>query len=318
MKNIPIYQVFQDADALNLALLRMETFLEFEGSDTARKLFGVTLTPILSYIAYAYWRLTKLRRHLFWFLLMFLFSFFILTYNLAKSPFIFYILGFIFLSVLINGHVKKSTLCFLLGLVLSLILFAYIFFMGASNFEAAWQVLWRRIFLGQSQGTFMAFEYFPKEHDFIGFSSFWKLFPRDLGVDASERAFRVIMVISNPEGVKAGTAGVVTSLFIQEAWANFGLYGVIIAPIYVGMFVQMIYLFFLNFKKTPVAIGVLAYLSYKMPIISGFYHFVFDMALVFVFIFFILIYIVALVLRKIKNQAYPYNEFKALNRAPTS
>jgi hypothetical protein len=42
------------------------------------------------------------------------------------------------------------------------------------------------------------------------------------------------------------------------------------------------------------------------------------MALVFVFIFFILIYIVALVLRKIKNQAYPYNEFKALNRAPTS
>jgi len=110
LKTIPIYGIFQGFDAHSLAALRIEAAREFKGNLTIRYYFGITLTPILSYVAYVYWRLIKLREHLIWFLTMFVFSFFILTYNLAKSPFALYILGFLFLNVLINGGIKKTTL----------------------------------------------------------------------------------------------------------------------------------------------------------------------------------------------------------------
>ncbi len=302
MKEIPIYRAFQGVDTQTLALLRMETFMKFEGSETARKLLGVTLTPILSYVAYGYWRLTKLRIHLLWFLTMFVLSFFILTYNIAKAPFIFYIMGFLFLNVLTNGYIRKRTFFYLISFSAALIIMAYFIFMGVSNFEKLFEIMWHRILLGQVMGTFLSFEYFPAMHDYIGFSSFLRFLPPALGLDTSERAFRVIMEIMNPGAVADGTAGVVTSLYIQEAWANFGILGVIIAPLYVGMFVQIVYLYLLKFKKTPLSIGVLAYLSYKMPITSGFYHFIFDDALMFIFVFFIMVYVTALTLKKFKKQ----------------
>jgi len=302
LKNIPIYGVIQGLDSYSLALLRTEAFMEFDGSDTIRKLFGVTLTPILCYVAYAYWRLTKLKKHLIWFLIMFVFSFFIVTYNIAKIPVVLFILGFLFLNVLINGYVKKTTLFCMAFLALIVIVFAYIFVMHVVDIEPLFNIIWRRIIFGEIVGTFYSFEYFPNTHDFIGWTSLSKILPFDIGLGNSERAFKILMYITNPGSIQDGRGGVVNSLFIQEAWANFGLYGVIFAPFYVGMIVQLIYNFFLSFKKTPVTLGVLAYLSYKMPVSSGFYHFVFDEALVFIFIFFISIYVTALILKKIKKQ----------------
>lgn len=297
LKTIPIIAAFQGLDASSLAALRQQAYREFEGSDTIRNIFGIALTPILSYIAYAYWCLTKSIKDFLWFLILFVFSFFILTFDLSKAPIVFFILGFLFLNVLINGGIKKKTLFFFGVASLALIVSAYVIVARLVDFKIVFNAIGGRIIFGQAAGTFFSFEYFPSTHDFIGFSSISKNLSLVFGTDLSERAARIIMTIFNPSGIEAGKAGVMNSLFIAEAWANWGLFGVIIAPVYLGMFVQIIYMFFLKTKKTPIMLGLLTYLSYKLPITGGFNDFIYDRNLMLIFIIFISIYIAALFLK---------------------
>lgn len=53
-----------------------------------------------------------------------------------------------------------------------------------------------------------------------------------------------------------------STLFIGEAWANFGWLGVAISPLYVGMITGFIYYFVLSKRKTPLLIGLLTYCSF--------------------------------------------------------
>jgi len=300
-KGIPLIALFQGSDAYSLSGLRIEVSREFAGINFIRVYFALTLTPIMSYVAYSYWRMTKLREYFIWFLIMFLLSFFILTFNLAKAPFISYLLGFLFLNVLINGSIKKGILFLFFGVALILIITAYVFIVQVIELKVIYKLIRERIFLEQAAGTYLSFEFFPKFHDFIGFSSLSRIGSLVFGLDVSESADRIIMSIQKPLSVNAGIVGVMNSLFIQEAWANFGWLGVIIAPVYVGMFVQIIYNFFLKSKKTPIMIGILTYFSYKMPITGGFNEFLFNRPLVFLAFIFISVYVAALFLKGINR-----------------
>lgn len=297
VKAIPIIGLLQGFDAFELAGLRVKAGREFEGNAFVRQYFGVTLTTILTYIAYAYWRLVKSREYLTWFLVMFVFSSVILTYDLSKGPFVSFLLGFLFLHVLIKGGIRKKTLLSFGMCVLIVIVAAYVFVMQVGDFSTLYPTIAQRIFLNQAAGTYLSFEHFPSTHDFIGFASLSKKLSFVLGMDVSESAARIVMNEFNPAGVESGVLGVMNSLFIQEAWANFGWIGVVIAPFYVGMFVQVLYVFFLRSSKTPIMLGVLTYFSYKLPITGEFNEFLFPRVLLFVLIVFVSVYFVALSLK---------------------
>ena len=303
-QDIPLLGVFHGLNALELAGLREDVSREFAGSQNIRIYLGLTLTPILSYIAYAYWHMTKSIEHFIWFLTMFVLSFFVLTFDLSKGPFAAFVLGFLFLNVLIKGGVKKQTLFLFGGGIMVLVVAAYVFVKQVADFGILYKAVADRIFLQQGAGTYLSFEYFPQTHDFIGFSSLSSIFSSLFGFDTNDSAARIIMAIQNPLGVKAGFVGVMNSLFIQEAWANFGWSGVIIAPIYVGMFVQFIYMFFLKSKKTPMMLGILTYLSYKMPITIGFNEFLFNRSLLFIAFIFMSVYVIVLMLKSIKRNMH--------------
>ena len=49
-----------------------------------------------------------------------------------------------------------------------------------------------------------------------------------------QRSARVIMEYLNPEGVVSETTGVMNSLYMAEAYANFGNLGLLLSPIIVG------------------------------------------------------------------------------------
>jgi hypothetical protein len=93
----------------------------------------------------------------------------------------------------------------------------------------------------------------------------------------------------NPNGIAANTAGVVNSLFVAEAWANFGIFGVIFSPLIVGLYIGLIFQFFLKLSKNSVHIGVLCYLSINLPgmITGGFNEFIYPIPI------FIILFIVA-------------------------
>jgi len=125
LKTIPLSGMLQGLETEALSGLRQEASREFSGNTYIKNIFALGLTPILSYIAFAYYKMTKKRTDLTIFIALFVSSFFILTYNIEKSPFISYLIGFMFLTILINGSVKKKTLFIVLGLIVGLLVVIY-------------------------------------------------------------------------------------------------------------------------------------------------------------------------------------------------
>lgn len=301
IKTIPLLNALQGWDAKSLAVLRVEVGREFAGSTTIKNFFSLTIMPIIAYVAYAYWRMSNKWSDLLWFLITSFFAAIILTYDLQKTPFIMFLLGFMFANILIEGAVKKKTLIIFVSAGLILIIASYVIIVKSDNYEFIIRVIMMRVFEGQAAGTFFAFEYFPNSIDFIGLSSFLPYYRNLLGMNTSENAARTLITTIHPEGLQENTAGVMNSLFMQEAWANYGIIGVVIAPLYVGIFIQIIYILFLKSRKAPVMVGLLAYFTYRMPVTNDFNSFIVPFNMIQVFLVFALAYVFALLLKKSKQ-----------------
>lgn len=87
----------------------------------------------------------------------------------------------------------------------------------------------------------------------------------------------------SPEKVVGGTAGVMNSLFVGEAYANFGMKGVILSVVYVGILLSIIFIFFMKSKKTP--INIVLYITITSMLASasqgGFVDFVYNSNIIF-------------------------------------
>lgn len=275
IREIPILNILR-LDALSIAQQSIEFGREFQGNQYIRNIFGLLLTPILSFIAYGYYKITKNNKDKLWFFIMCLFSILILTYNFSKAPIVQYVISFFFISVLLGKKFSKKKLFVSFAVVMSILLTFYILF--SEDYQINELLLsynsgiWGRILLSQSGGTYFSFDYFPTIHEHIGFKSFSALF-----IDNhSQRSARIIMEIFNPEGVKLGVVGVMNSLFIGEAWANFGIVGVIIAPFIVGAVIQLIFLVLISGDKTPLKVALYAYFTLNIPITGGFNDFIYS------------------------------------------
>lgn len=301
LKSIPLSGLFNGLDSETLSGLRVEVSREFPGNEYIKNIFAIGLTPILSYIAYSYYRLTKSKKDLFVFLTLFISSFFILTYNIAKGPFLEYLLGFVFLTVLINGYIKKKTLLIIFIACFIMIIGAYFLTSTIDNSNDLFLYnggIIGRLILTQAAGTYISFDLFPKLHPFIGFSSVSEVINNFIGVQTTERFARLAMAYINPRGISVGTAGVDNTLFIGEAWANFGLIGVLISPIYVGIVIQTLFMFFLKMPKTPLLLGLFTYFSFKSSVTGGFNDYFYNAVYFSIAIMFIMIYFGGLILKK--------------------
>ncbi|WP_224798287.1 hypothetical protein [Idiomarina abyssalis] len=269
----------------------------FEGNNILRNTFGLTLTPILSYVWYAYYKSKPDFKNRILFLVFLLLSVVILTYNLAKAPVIFYLLGFVFLNVYINGQVSKKFLVTSFVLTVSLlVLFYYLLFdyFSFSHLFSFNKGIGGRVFLSQSMGLFFSFDIFPMKYDFIGFDSFSSEGIKALFADgSSERSARIVTQVIDPQGVEKGTAGVTNSIFLGEAWANFGFLGVLLSPFVVGFYIQSIFMFFLTSKKTPIYLGIFSYLSYRLPVVGGFNDFIYNPIHIFIIIIFLILNLIS-------------------------
>lgn len=301
---IPLLTALAGGDAIGLAVARVDASLGFTGNVYVRNLLGITLAPILAYVAFGYFRQTGALRDRLWFYIMLVAALFILTYDLSKAPVVIFLLGFLFFRVLADGGVSRMLFVWFGCLALIVLVVSY-WLVGKVTDPA---VLFSynsgipgRILLSQAAGIFYAFEHFPGTREFLGFSSLSSLFSDLMGFAPSERAARIMMMIFNPVGVEEGEVAVMNSLFIAEAWANFGWVGVLMAPIYVGIFVQALFLFFLRSKKTPVLLGIFTYLSLRLPVTGGFNDFIYApgwMNIIFVFVSVYLIAVLLMVVRR--------------------
>ena len=103
-------------------------------------------------------------------------------------------------------------------------------------------------------------------HPFLNGASFnsWLSFiiPNASGI----RSGRIIMETYNPAGVEAGTAGVMNTLFIGEAYANYGIMGLLFSPIIFGIIIGLVSHFLPSLHKRPTT--VLLYVELTMAYIG--------------------------------------------------
>ena len=105
LDSILILDVLNNTGKDNLSSERYMAGTGFTGNTYVKNIFAIGFTPLLCFIAYAYFIMTRRRFDLVWFLLLLLASFFILTYNLEKAPIIKFMLGFLFFRVLVFGRI---------------------------------------------------------------------------------------------------------------------------------------------------------------------------------------------------------------------
>ena len=303
---VPLLEVFKATGAWDLARLRMEAKMGFDGNTYIRQIFAIMLTPLLSYIYFLYYKLYKKKVFLLLFIVYFFLSFLILTYNFEKAPFLNYLFGFLFFSVFLNGKISKKFLYGTLFFILFLVIGMYIFIMD----KELWQLIdlqeagiLQRVLIAQVVGVFTSFQLFPDVEPFVGLQGL-KIYSAVIGAEQSEGVSRLMMIHANPEGIKAGIAGFMVSLFISEAWGNFGILGLLIAPIYVGFVVQFLYIFLLKKEKTPIILALTVFLILYWPVTSLLGKFYYNPALI---IFISLIYIVYVVGNFLKRNYYKKN-----------
>ena len=291
---ISLFRVLKNP-ALMFSSLRGDITRNFAGIEYIKNVFSITLSPILSYI----WSAYKTRRSTFsnrcWATVMLFNAIIALTNNLAKSPVFYFLIRYLVLYVLINSSIKRKYIYMAGILVIGGMVAVYLFLLDIP-FESLFRInsgIMGRILLSQSAGTYCSFEWFPAAHEHLGFTSFPEWLSVLFGLEHSERSARICMEIFNPKGIAEGTAGVMNSLFIAEAWANWGAIGVMVSPLIVGIFMHVLFFSLIKLPKHPVMIGFITYFSTALPITGGINDFIYPMSTVIIIIMLYLLFYMA-------------------------
>lgn len=284
------------------AIQRVDVRRNFAGSEYVRNLLGYLLMPIFAYYA-AIYAIGK-RKFIYWliFVVNFLLASLILVYDTQKAPVVFFIIGFLILYTLVKGGVSKKK--FLIYFICSIFLIAAGYSLTTEkdmlgqifSYDSA---LWGRIFITEYGGYLLSLELFPdiitQPTWYIGMPSFIL----DFFKLPNEESARLLMKYINPEGVALGEANLISSYYLAEAWANYGLAGLLIAPFVVGIVVQSVHVFLLKNAKEPLIMAFYASITVKWLLSSGFVNFLYLKIILYPLIFY---FILRLVINSLGNK----------------
>lgn len=295
LQEIPFLSLLKGRSAFEISQQRSTSSFAFGGIEYIRNILGLIMAPLMSYISYSYYKLTRSNSDLKWFILMFVTSSIFLLIDLQKSPFILYLSGFLMLRIMmLDGVSLKRILRYGVFAFLLLVTF-YIFLSEGFNADTLFSYNYGivgRVTLTSVAGFFHALEIFPDKIHNLGISSMSGFISNTFDVEFNVRAGRLIMIELFPESIYHGTVGVINSIFLSEAWANFGLLGLLLSPVYVGFIIGCLYNFILISPKSPLFLGIYAYYSFRPTIIGGFNEYLYNPGniLIVALVLFLLIY----------------------------
>lgn len=263
----------------------------FAGNGYIKNIFAQTLSILLSMAWYIEWKTTRNGVAKLFFHIMIFFAALMATQSFAKSPIINLFISFVMLRIYLFGRLSRkffvaSAVLSCLGIV---VMYIKVTRADLSTILNSYNTgVLGRVFFSQIAGLFKALEFFPSEHEFIGFSSISRLIAQWFGTEYIDRSARIVMEIFDPRGVSNGTAGVMNTLFIAEAWANWGMIGALLSPWITGLVTGVIYYIIVNNRNLMYG-AVYGYLSLMIPITGGFNDFIYPIGLLLPFFFIFLI-----------------------------
>lgn len=280
---IPILKVL--TENVDSKVIRIQVGRDFSGIKIIRNIFALSMIPTLSFVAYIYYKILHKNAWKYLFIFLFFLSILCKTYNFEKAPIIIYLFQFYLIEIFL-GNVKsiRKPIIYIsmLGILFIIIYYTLTDFKG-SIFSIS-NGPFSRLLITQIATCYLHFQAFPNLHDFLKGSSFptavaWIFNSNESWI----RSGRVIMEIFNKKGVNSGTAGVMNSIYIAEAYANFGIIGVIISPWIVAFIMTIISNFILIQRKTPMNVVLYLIVTYTFSnlLVGGFVDFFYNIGLLF-------------------------------------
>ena len=283
---IPILKYFDSN--FDFDVERVNISRNFKGNIYIRNIIMGLVTPLLSYISYAYMRTTKQKKWTCLFMISFILSVIVKTYDFSKAPIIYYIWYFFVIEVMLGHTFKlKKIIPFLVVAVLLVIILYYGVMGYTGNLISLSNGPVSRILISQAGALMLHFDAFPNKIDYLNGHSFPPFTKFIFGEGEYDiRSGRSVMEFYYPEKVENGTAGVMSTMFLGEAYANFGFLGVVISPIIVGFILSAILCLYLKSKKTP--LNIILYLEsfiiFVTALNGGFVDFFYNVSFIIVLI----------------------------------
>lgn len=296
---IPILKSFSIQNEVEVMQMRTALDRGFTGNVYFKNLFGLLFTPIMTLVAYGYYRMTRTGKDLIWFALMMVATFFILTYDMSKSPFIKFLLAFFFFEILIRKINMKTFFKFGSVILAGLMATFVIFGKKTDGVGAIFGGITTRVAISQISSLYKHVEIFPAEHPFIGVGSVSQVLP---GIDHSERSARIVMEIAAPSWIELDMGGVFNTLFVGEAYANFGIMGIIISPLWLGFLIQTLFIFFVRLRKTPLFLGFFVYYSFNSNLTGGINEYIYNVQVIMLTVMVLLLLVISYYLYNSKNR----------------
>ena len=280
--------------------IRVANSRDFSGVLFVKTIFFEQLTPLLSLVGYAFYRQTKKRYDKFLFITLFSMSLYIVTFSLSKSTLVVYLSFFIFMRIYLFGRIPMMR--FLRIFVTLLVLLVFMFFVVTEqSSDRVITYLLNRVFIDQVSGFYLMLQLFPQTYPFIGVDSLSSLLSYVMGTDLIQPSTRLAMEYAFPAAVAEGKMNLLSTLFIGEAWANFGWIGVVLSPLYVGMITGFIYYFTLSKRKTPLLVGLLAYCSFGTNFSSQLNMYIYNSVMISLIIVLAFVYFFSVIISQLKR-----------------
>jgi oligosaccharide repeat unit polymerase len=256
MQNLALYSALSlGSETSGVEQLRSMMGNDFQGNYHWYKLFMRDLLNMASFSLYALYLLRPTRLRLL--IVLISLSISILSSLLAseKAPVLWFVIGlvFVYLLVLREGRISIFHMVLFAPILMMLAAFAYIFFMGADGFDSGLQRAYSRILAGQMQGLYHYIEIFPQKINFLYGSSFPN--PAGLLPHTPFELTTEVMNIVMPQLAQRGVTGSMPTFFWGELYANFGVFGVVAIPLFVGLYLHVVNFFILQLKFSPILIG---------------------------------------------------------------
>lgn len=241
------------------------------------------IIPLLSYISFSYALTVKSKRWYFLATILFLSTIIVKTYKFEKSPLLFHFLVYVLIYAYIKRGINSAIMTVLCGGGgVLLVLFYYLMGYEGALLDIYNGPLGRTLFT--QVGTLMyVFDMFPNFFPFLHGRSLASTLLPLFGMSSEKhlRSAEIVMAFYGSEVVYDGGAGVMNTVFLGEAYANWGYAGIIVSIIWVAVVISLIFGIVLKLRKTPLTVGFLGVMTVKIGMVSqgGFYDFVYNVDL---------------------------------------
>lgn len=264
------------------------------GREQIKNIFVLYAIPLLSFISFSFQLVTKDYKWKILFLVLFFESVIVKTYDFSKAPLVLYIAVLILIVIFYKGKINYLFAVIVGGSCATLLAMAYRLLGYSKSFLDIYNGILGRTIFTQFGVLCMHFEGFSKYINFLHGKSLYPTVLKLIGVDPEMhvRSSQIIMDLYNPEGVYNGSAGVMNTLFVGEAYANWGHLGALFSIVWVAFIITVTFIVFLKLKKTPITIAFFAFISQQFAccIQGGFIDFIYNSSILITVVLLILLY----------------------------